>query len=90
MEAEHLQAAQVHLPAPGDPHFYVGEKEPEQRQHAQAITRRQVAMAGEGRPVERHEEIDRDGLRLQLAKREGQVHHLLVGLAHAHQHTRAG
>ncbi len=60
VQAQRLQTAQVHFPAPGDPHFDVGENETEHGQGPQAFRRAQFQVPGQGGAFEGHQEIDGD------------------------------
>src|ERR1700677_951419 len=89
MQAERLEAPEVHFAASSDTYLRVREDKAEHRKRAQATGRCQLEVTGEGRTFERHQEIDRYRIWAQLAESEGDVDELASGLAHSYDHPRA-
>ncbi len=90
VQAERLHRAQVHLAPAGDPHLGVRVDEADHREDAQAALRGEVPLLGERGALEGDQEVDRDGVRAQLAQREHHVDEVLVALAHAGDQAGAG
>ncbi len=89
-QPQRLERPQVDLAAAGDPHLDVREEQPVQSQDAQAAPGVELVTAGERRPLHRDQEVDRHRVRPQAAEGEADAHHVLVALAQAEQHARAG
>ncbi len=90
VQRERLHRAQMDLAPARDAHLDVRADEPRHRQDAQAPLRGEVPLVGQRRALHRDQEVDRHGVRIQLAQREDHVDQVLVALAHARDETRTG
>ncbi len=88
-EHQALELAQVFFAAAGHLDDAVGHDQPEHRDNREDLQRRHRRRAGQRRAGDRMQEIQRDDVRAQVADRKGEVHAVLVRLAHAHEAARA-
>src|SRR5262245_14530374 len=90
LERERLQRAQLLLAASGDADLLSGAHETKEREDLEAAARVELVPTLERRARDRVQEIDRDGVDVEVAEGVGDVDDLLVRLAHAGDETRTG
>ena len=80
----------MHLAAAGDAQLLARARQADHGQDPEALERRELLVALQRGAVEGHEEVDGDGVGVQVAEREDGLDELLVRLPHARDQAAAG
>lgn len=89
VEPERLQGSEVAFATSSDPKFALGVHETEHRESAEAVARGEVFLLLHRRPIDRMQEVERDGFHVKFSKRESHFNDVALAFPHPDDTTTA-